>query len=99
MTAIGPRLVETEFVANVYKSEGFAQKLFGGSKVLQPEDIASMVRYVLSCPPHVQLHDTLVRSTDQKTGGVRLTSRAVPKPDRSAASNGRSEVAVAHRAL
>jgi NADP-dependent 3-hydroxy acid dehydrogenase YdfG len=60
-------LVETEFAARFLKSEEAAQKVYGQFKVLEPEDIASIVRYVLSCPPHVQVHDVLVRPTDQTT--------------------------------
>lgn len=67
VTAISPGLVETEFAARFLKSEEAAQQVYGQFKVLQPEDIASIVRYVLSCPPHVQVHDILVRPTDQTT--------------------------------
>lgn len=67
VTAISPGLVETEFAAHFHKSEEAAQRIYGRFKVLQPEDIASIIRYVLSCPPHVQLHDVLVRPTGQQT--------------------------------
>ena len=67
VTAVSPGLVETEFAAHFLNSEEAAQKVYSRFKVLQPEDIASIVRYVLSCPPHVQLHDVLVRPTDQET--------------------------------
>jgi NADP-dependent 3-hydroxy acid dehydrogenase YdfG len=67
ITAISPGVVETEFHARFLCSEDAARKAYTQSKVLQPEDIASIVRYALSCPPHVQLHDVLVRPTDQVT--------------------------------
>ena len=67
VTAISPGLVETEFAMHFHNSEDAAQKIYGGFKVLQPEDIASIICYVLSCPPHVQLHDILVRPTGQQT--------------------------------
>ena len=67
VTAISPGLVETEFAARFHRSEETAERIYSQYKVLQPEDIASLIRYVLSCPPHVQIHDILVRPTDQKT--------------------------------
>jgi NADP-dependent 3-hydroxy acid dehydrogenase YdfG len=67
VTAISPGLVETEFAVHFHKSEEAAQRIYGRFKVLQPEDIASIIRYVLSCPPHVQFHDILVRPTGQQT--------------------------------
>ena len=67
VTAISPGLVKTEFAARFHRSEEIAQRTYGQYTVLQPEDIASLIRYVLSCPPHVQIHDILVRPTDQKT--------------------------------
>jgi len=67
VTAISPGLVQTEFAAHFLQSEEAGQKVYGRFKVLQPEDIASIVGYVLSCPPHVQVHDVLVRPTAQET--------------------------------
>jgi len=66
VTAISPGVMETEWAAKFHKSEGVAQEIFSERKVIQPEDIASIVRYVLSCPPHIQIHDLLVRSTTQE---------------------------------
>jgi NADP-dependent 3-hydroxy acid dehydrogenase YdfG len=67
ITAISPGLVRTEFAANFWQSEEMAHKIYGKFQVLEPEDIASIVCYVLACPPHVQVHDVLVRPTEQET--------------------------------
>jgi len=65
VTAISPGFVETEFAARYHRSEEAAAKTYGRFPVLQSEDIAEAVVYVLSQPPHVQVHDVLMRPTDQ----------------------------------
>jgi NADP-dependent 3-hydroxy acid dehydrogenase YdfG len=67
VTAISPGQVETELSAHFLQRQEGVQTSDGWLKLLQPEDIASMVCYVLSCPPHVQVHDILVRPTSQET--------------------------------
>lgn len=66
VTAISPGFVETEMAEKMHGEEA-ARELYGRYPVLQPEDIASAVVYTLSCPPHMQIHDILVRPTQQKT--------------------------------
>jgi NADP-dependent 3-hydroxy acid dehydrogenase YdfG len=34
-------------------------------KVLEPQDIADTVEFMLERPPHVQVHDVLIRPTEQ----------------------------------
>ncbi|MCG8422444.1 MAG: SDR family NAD(P)-dependent oxidoreductase [Proteobacteria bacterium] len=65
ITAISPGFVETEFAARYHKSEQAARKTYGRYKVLQPGDIAAAVRYVIGQPAHVQVHDILMRPTEQ----------------------------------
>jgi len=67
ISAISPAYVETDFVAHYHRSEDKAKEIFSRFEVLQPEDIADAILYMLSCPPHVQVHDLLVRSTAQPT--------------------------------
>jgi NADP-dependent 3-hydroxy acid dehydrogenase YdfG len=67
VTAISPGFVETEFAAHFHKSEAKARETYGRFEVLQPEEIADAVTYVLSQPPHVQVHDILIRPTDQQS--------------------------------
>lgn len=66
VTAISPGFVETEFAARFHNSEEKAREIYGQLEVLRPEEIADAVTYVLSQPPHVQVHDILVRPTDQQ---------------------------------
>ncbi len=65
VTAISPGFVETEFAAQYHKSEEAARKTYGRYPVLQPGDVAAAVCYVLEQPPHVQVHDILMRPTEQ----------------------------------
>lgn len=65
VSAISPGYVETEFAERYHQSEEAARNTYGRFPVLQPEDIAEAVVYVLSQPEHVQVHDVLMRPTDQ----------------------------------
>jgi NADP-dependent 3-hydroxy acid dehydrogenase YdfG len=67
VTAISPGLVETEFAAHCFGSEQRAREIYGRFKVLEAGDVAETVLYALCAPPHVQVHDILVRPTDQST--------------------------------
>jgi NADP-dependent 3-hydroxy acid dehydrogenase YdfG len=67
VTAISPGFVETEMAERFHGSEEAARELYSQYEVLQPEDIAAAVLYALSSPPHVQVHDILVRPTNQET--------------------------------
>ena len=65
VSEISPGFVETEFAAVYHGSEEAARQTYTRMKVLEPEDIANAVVYVLSQPPHVQIHDILVRPREQ----------------------------------
>ena len=65
VTSISPGYVETEFAARYHRSEEAAAKTYGRFPVLQSEDVAEAVVYVLTQPAHVQVHDVLMRPTDQ----------------------------------
>ena len=66
VTAISPGFVETEF-ARVYHGGNpeKAEQTYRRYPCLQPEDIAGAVAYVLAAPGHVQVHDMLIRPTQQ----------------------------------
>ncbi|XP_065903859.1 dehydrogenase/reductase SDR family member 11-like [Dysidea avara] len=70
ITAVSPGIVATEFaprlmnMANPKEAVSTAYDQFGIT-VLQPEDIANCVLYALSTPPRMQIHDILVRLTQQ----------------------------------
>ncbi len=65
VTAISPGYVETEFAEHYHKSAEAARKTYSRYKVLEAADIANGVTYILSQPKHVQIHDLLMRPTDQ----------------------------------
>ena len=65
VSCISPGFVRTEF-ANVYEGDdGAADRWYGSFPVLTSEDIAESVRWVLHSPAHMQVHDILLRPTDQ----------------------------------
>ncbi len=66
VSAISPGYVETGFAAHYHRSEEAAEKTYGKFPCLQSEDVAEAVVYTLSQPPHVQIHDVLMRPTDQE---------------------------------
>lgn len=45
--------------------EAAAQQIYDTKQCLQTEDIASIVEYILASPPHVQIHEVMVRPTEQ----------------------------------
>jgi NADP-dependent 3-hydroxy acid dehydrogenase YdfG len=65
VTAISPGFVETEFAAHYHKSEDAAKATYGRYKVLEAGDVAAAVLFAIGCPPHMQVHDLLVRPTRQ----------------------------------
>lgn len=67
VTAISPGFVETEFAGLFHGSEDTAKEVYSRYPTLQSDDIASAVRYALSAPAHMQVHDILIRPTDQPT--------------------------------
>lgn len=67
ISSISPGFVETEFAEKYNNNKQKAQELYSRFPVLQPEDIANAVYYVLSQPDYVQIHDILLRPTQQKS--------------------------------
>lgn len=67
VSSVSPGYVETEFAAHYHQSEEAAQKTYGRFKVLEADDIAETVRFVLASPPHMQVHDVLIRPRDQES--------------------------------
>lgn len=67
VTAISPGFVETGFHSILFQSAEKARELYSSLETLQPADIADLVVYALSTPPHVQLHDVLLRPRQQAT--------------------------------
>ena len=65
VSAISPGLVQTEFHEAHFGSKQAATETYSRFRVLDPEDIANAVAYLISTPSHVQVHDILVRPTAQ----------------------------------
>jgi NADP-dependent 3-hydroxy acid dehydrogenase YdfG len=66
VSCISPGYVETEFAAVFQGNPDAPAELSKRLKVLAPEDVASAILWVVSQPPHVQVHDVLVRPTAQR---------------------------------
>jgi NADP-dependent 3-hydroxy acid dehydrogenase YdfG len=65
ISAISPGFVETEFAEKYSGSADRAREIYSQFPVLQPVDIANAVAYILAQPDHVQVHDLLLRPTQQ----------------------------------
>ncbi len=66
VAAISPGYVETEFAAVFAAGDpDAAARTYGRFPCLQPEDVAEALLYLLRQPPHVQVHDVLMRPTRQ----------------------------------
>lgn len=68
--AINPGLVQTEFSKVRFKGDAIADTIYKGFKALQPEDIAEIVYFTVSRPPHVNIADVLVFSTAQANNTI-----------------------------
>jgi 17beta-estradiol 17-dehydrogenase / 3beta-hydroxysteroid 3-dehydrogenase len=65
ISSISPGLVETNFASRFLQNEVAGKAVYQKFKPLNPEDIAEVVYFILSTPPHVQIHDIIVRPTEQ----------------------------------
>jgi NADP-dependent 3-hydroxy acid dehydrogenase YdfG len=65
ISSVSPGFVETEFAELYHQSKDKAKELYSEFPVLQAEDIAAAVSYILAQPAHVQVHDLLLRPTQQ----------------------------------
>lgn len=71
VSAIHPGLVETEFSEVRFKGDkARAQQVYKGYNPLQPEDIAEIIVFVLSRPPHVNIADLMVMCLDQASSTI-----------------------------
>jgi NADP-dependent 3-hydroxy acid dehydrogenase YdfG len=66
VTAVSPGYVETEFAEVFSGSAERARETYARIKVLEAEDVAEAIAWVLDRPPHVEIHDVLLRPTDQR---------------------------------
>ena len=69
--AINPGLVETEFSEVRYKGDTEkADKVYQGFTPLQPEDIAEIIWFAVTRPPHVNIADLTVMCLDQASSMI-----------------------------
>jgi len=69
--AINPGLVETEFSEVRFKGDSKrAEKVYQGFTPLKPEDIADIIWFALSRPPHVNIADLTVMCLDQASSTI-----------------------------
>lgn len=68
--AINPGLVETEFSKVRFKGDAAADNVYKGYKALQAEDVADVIYFAISRPPHVNIADVLMFCTAQASSTI-----------------------------
>ncbi|WNH08781.1 SDR family NAD(P)-dependent oxidoreductase [Thalassobellus suaedae] len=68
--AVSPGLVETEFSQVRFKGDKIADSVYKGFKALEAKDIAEIIYFAVSRPPHVNIADILVFPTAQANSGT-----------------------------
>lgn len=69
--AINPGLVETEFSEVRFKGDAErAEKVYQGFTPLKPEDIADIIWFAVTRPPHVNISDLTVMCLDQASSTI-----------------------------
>lgn len=69
--AINPGLVETEFSEVRFKGDsGKAEKVYQGFTPLKPSDIADVIWFAVTRPPHVNIADLTVMCLDQASSTI-----------------------------
>lgn len=65
VSAVSPGVVQTEFGGVFFGDRDRADEMYVGMKPLSAEDIAAAVEFALTAPPHMQVHDVLLRPLSQ----------------------------------
>jgi len=68
--AINPGLVETEFSKVRFKGGKEADSVYKGFKALQAKDVAEVIYFAVSRPPHVNIADVLMFCTAQASSTI-----------------------------
>jgi len=69
--AINPGMVKTEFSQVRFKGDTLrAEKVYQGFQPLLPEDVAEIIYFTVTRPPHVNIADLTVMSVDQASSTV-----------------------------
>lgn len=67
VSTISPGFVDTPLVETYFRGRERAfQRMKSTMRMLDPEDIARAVLHVVTAPPHAEVGDIVIRSTDQK---------------------------------
>lgn len=68
VSTVDPGLVETEFSRVRFRGdEERAEDVYRGYTPLSPDDVADIIAYVAGAPPHVNIFQTVVYPTDQRS--------------------------------
>lgn len=71
VTAVNPGMTETEFSLIRFKgNKERAEKVYEGIDPLKGEDIANIIDFILSLPPHVNINDITIMPTAQATASI-----------------------------
>jgi len=65
VSAVNPGLVETEFSKVRFKGDAKANTVYTGFKALQAKDVAEVIHFAITRPPHVNIADVLMFCTAQ----------------------------------
>lgn len=68
--AVNPGLVETEFSQVRFKGDAIADNVYKGFKALQAKDVAEVIYFAISRPPHVNIADVLMFCTAQASSTI-----------------------------
>lgn len=77
ITELAPARVETEFYLQAFGGDrdSLKEKMFRQQRALAPRDIAATLWAALCLPPHVDLSEVVITSTDQAAGGQIYAAR------------------------
>jgi len=67
VTLIEPGMTSTEFMAVKFDE---VKDYYGGVECLQPEDVADIILYAATCPPHVNICELVVMPTHQAAAAL-----------------------------
>lgn len=66
VACVSPGFVDTPLLDNYFRGrEDTLSQTRAGMKMLQPHDVAHCIMTILAAPPHVEIGDILLRSSDQ----------------------------------
>ena len=83
LTEIAPGMVETEFsLVRFGGDETRADAVYRGMTPLVAEDVAEVIGFVASRPPHVNLDHIIIRPRDQASATRKATRDVVSHPER-----------------